>query len=111
MTLIMYYVKQRTKKSKCKKIIITHEITEQPFKLEVDFAEISSQAYFVVAPSNYSKSFESIEENSKSIEIIIKELRKLISRFVIPNKIVSDYVPVSSLKLKTIGFDVGFLFM
>lgn len=65
----------------------------------------------MVAVRCYSKSFESIEENSKSIEIIIKELRNLFSRFVMSNKILFDNTPFYLLKFEEICFEVGFPFM
>lgn len=56
--------------------IITHEITQQLFKLEVNCWNISS-GYFIVVAGYYPKFFELIKKISKSIETVIKKIRKL----------------------------------
>lgn len=53
----------------------------------------------------YSKWFEPIKVNFKNAGIVIKELKKLFSRYGIPNEIISDNVPFNSLEFKTFCLD------
>jgi len=91
------------KRANIKEPLLPHEITERPYcKLSVDFAEVTGQTYLMVTDSKW---FEPIKVNSKNAGIVIKELKKLFSRYGIPNEIISDNVPFNSLEFKTFCLD------
>ncbi|KAF0748042.1 Uncharacterized protein FWK35_00018443, partial [Aphis craccivora] len=93
------------KRANIKEPLLPHKITVRPYcKLGVDFAEVAGQTYFIVI-DYYSKWFELIKVNSKKAGTVIKELKKLFSRYGIPNEIISDNVPSNALEFKTFCLD------
>jgi len=95
----------KPKRANIKEPLLPHQITERPYcKLGVDFAEVAGQTYLMVI-DYYSKWFEPIKVNSKNASTVIKEMKKLISRYGIPNEIISDNVPFNSLEFKTFCLD------
>jgi len=88
------------KRDNIKEPLLPNKIMERPYcKLGADFAEVAGQTYFIVT-DNYSKWFEPIKVNSKNAGTVIKELKKLFSRYGLPNEIISDNVPFNSLEIE-----------
>lgn len=95
-------------RNKVKEPLLSHSIPDFPFlKIGIDIAEIGGRAYLIVM-DYYSRWLEIRKIKQKTSYAVIKKLKKIFSRFGIPEVVVADNNPCGSLEFKKFASEWNF---
>jgi len=88
--------------------MLAHDIPNIPFyRIAIDIAELRGYNYLIVI-DYYSRWIEIMKLKAKTSDTVIDLLMDLISKFGIPNEIVSDNMPFGSVRFSVFAKNWNF---